>query len=232
MAFLHSGEARQPAFNVPAIVLGLIAVLASAHGLRLALPPAQSADLVNAYALIPARLLFDGSIWDKAVPFVSYMAIHGDWSHVGINCLWLLAFGPIVARRFGAPLFLLFFLVCGVAAALLFLAFDWGGSDPVVGASGAISGLMAAGIRLLPGRTPWGRPGEGPMAPLFSRQVLGFSAVWMVMNVLVGVWGLGMAPAGQAIAWQAHLGGYLAGLALARTFDGLRSAAPGEAHGP
>jgi len=98
------------------VVLGLIAVLAAAHGLRMALPPAQSADLVNAYAFIPARLLFPGSFWDKAVPFVSYMAIHGDWAHVGINCLWLLAFGPIVARRFGAPLFLLFFLVCGVIA--------------------------------------------------------------------------------------------------------------------
>jgi membrane associated rhomboid family serine protease len=226
MAFLHSGEGRQPAFNVPIIVLGLMGFLLAAHGLRLLLPPAQDADMVNAYALIPARLMFAGSIWDKAVPFVSYMALHGDWAHVGINCLWLLAFGPIVARRFGAPLFLLFFLVCGIAAAALFLVFDWGGSDPVVGASGAISGLMAAGIRLLPSRAPWAKPGEAPIAPLFSRQVLGFSAVWAVMNVLVGIWGLGMVPAGQTIAWQAHLGGYFAGLLLAGPFDGLRSRVP------
>jgi len=226
MAFLHSGEDRQPAFNVPAIVLGLIGLLAAAHGLRLMLPPAQSADFVTAYAFIPARLLFPGSFWDKAVPFVSYMVIHGDWAHVGINCLWLLAFGPIVARRFGAPLFLLFFLICGVAAAAIFLAFDWGGADPVVGASGAISGLMAAGIRLLPGLAPWARPGEAPMAPLFTRQVLGFTAVWAVMNVVVGIWGLGMVPAGQAIAWQAHLGGYFAGLLLAGAFDGLRRRVP------
>ena len=60
------------------------------------------------------------------------------------------------------------------------------------------------------------------MAPLFSRQVLGFSAVWTVMNIVVGLWGLGMVPAGQAIAWQAHLGGYFAGLLLAGVFDGLR----------
>jgi len=224
MAFLHSDEGRQPAFNVPVVVLGLIAVLAAAHGLRMALPPAQSADLVNAYAFIPARLLFPGSFWDKAVPFVSYMAIHGDWAHVGINCLWLLAFGPIVARRFGAPLFLLFFLVCGVIGAVLFLVFDWGGAEPVVGASGAISGLMGTGIRLLPGRAPWARPGEEPMAPLFSRQVLSFSAVWVAMNVVVGIWGLGLVPAGQAIAWQAHLGGYFAGLLLADAFDRLRPA--------
>ncbi len=222
MAFLHSGEGRQPAFNVPAIVLGLIGLLVAAHGFRLALPPAQGADFVSDYAFIPARLLFAGSFWDKAVPFVSYMALHGDWGHVAINCLWLLAFGPIVARRFGAPLFILFFLVCGVLAAALLLAFDWGGSDPVVGASGAISGLMAAGIRLLPGLAPWARPGEAPMAPLFSRQVLGFTAVWVVMNVVTGLWGLGLVPAGQAIAWQAHLGGYFAGLVLAGAFDRLR----------
>ena len=111
MAFLHPGPARQPAFNVPAVVAGLIVVLAGLHGLRMALSPAQSDAVVTAYAFIPARLLFAGSLWDKAVPFVSYLGLHGDWTHVGINCLWLLAFGPIVARRFGAPLFLLFFLV-------------------------------------------------------------------------------------------------------------------------
>ncbi len=222
MAFLHPGQSRQPAFNAPVVVLGLIAFLVAAHGLRMALSPAQSADLVGAYALIPARLLFAGSFWDKAVPFVSYMAIHGDWAHVGINCVWLLAFGPIVARRFGAPLFLLFFLVCGIAGAGLFLVFDWGGSEPVVGASGAISGLMGAAIRLMPGRFPWAQPGEAPIAPLFSRPVLNFTAIWVVLNMVVGTLGLGLVPAGQAIAWQAHLGGYVAGLLFAGAFDRLR----------
>jgi membrane associated rhomboid family serine protease len=222
MAFLHPGPARQPAFNVPAVVVGLIALLAGAHGLRMALSPAQSDAIVTAYAFIPARLLVAGSLWDKAVPFVSYLGLHGDWSHVGINCLWLLAFGPIVARRLGAPLFLLFFVICGIAGACLFLAFDWGGADPVVGASAAISGLMGAGIRMLPGRFAWAQPGEAPLMPLFSRSVLGFSAVWLVMNLAVGLAGLGLVPAGQAIAWQAHVGGYFAGLLLAGLFDRLR----------
>ncbi len=222
MAFLHPGPQRQPAFNVPAVVLGLIAVLVALHGLRVLLPPAQSADLVGTYAFIPARLLVPGSLWDKAVPFVSYLGLHGDWTHVGINCIWLLAFGPIVARRFGTPLFVLFFLVCGIAGAGLFLAFDWGGTDPVIGASAAISGLMGAGIRMLPGRFAWAQPGEVPLMPLFSRQVLGFSAMWTLMNAAMGTLGLGLVPAGQAVAWQAHLGGYFAGLVLADIFDGLR----------
>jgi len=231
MAFLHPGDSRQPAFNVPAVVLALIALLVAAHGLRMALPPAQNADLLIQYAFIPARLALSVPFWDKAVPFVSYMVLHGDWGHVGINCLWLLAFGPIVARRFGAPLFLLFFLACGITGAALFLVFDWGGVDPVVGASAAISGLMGAAIRLMPGRMPWARPDEEPMAPLLSRSVLSFTAVWLVLNLVAGTLGLGLAPQGQAIAWQAHMGGYFAGLLLASLFDGLRPRAPSRREG-
>jgi len=222
MAFLHPGPSRQPAFNVPPVVMGVIGVFAAVQALRAWGPPALADHLVDVFALVPARLTQPGPLWDKAVPFVSYMALHGDWTHLAINCLWLLAFGPIVARRFGAPLFLLFFLVCGVIGAGLFLVFDWGGPEPVVGASAAISGLMGAGIRLLPGRFAWAQPGEAPLMPLLSRPVLSFSAVWMVMNIVVGTLGLGMVPEGQSVAWQAHMGGYLAGLLLAGAFDRLR----------
>jgi membrane associated rhomboid family serine protease len=221
MAFLQSGPAHQPIFRAPAVVLVLIALLVAAHGARtLLLDPAASSDLIVTYAFIPARYALPGSFWDQAIPFVSYMALHGDWAHVTINCLWLLAFGPIVVRRFGTPLFLLFSLLCGVAAALTHLALNWGGIDPVVGASGAISGLMAAGLRLLPGRFPWAIPGG--LAPIFSRQILTFSIAWAVLNVVVGLIGGGFLGSEGAIAWQAHLGGYLAGLLLAGPFDALR----------
>jgi membrane associated rhomboid family serine protease len=222
MAFLQSGPARQPVLRAPAVVLWLIALLAGAHAVRMALSPAASADLIVTYAFIPARYALAGSFWDQAIPFVSYMALHGDWAHLVINCLWLLAFGPIVARRFGTPLFLLFFLLCGLAAALTHLALNWGGLDPVVGASGAISGLMAAGLRLLPGMFPWATPGETRMAPLLSRPILTFSASWVVLNIVVGLVGGSFLGSGGAIAWQAHLGGYLAGLLLSGPFDALR----------
>ena len=83
------------------------------------------------------------------VPLVSHMFLHGGFLHLTVNCLWFLAFGPIVARRYGTAMFLLFFFVCGVAGALTYLAFNWGSPEPVIGASGGISGLMAAGIRML-----------------------------------------------------------------------------------
>jgi len=168
-----------------------------------------------------------GTVWERAVPFISYMGIHGSWTHLIINCLWLLAFGPIVARRLGTALFLAFFLICGLAGAVTYLAFNWASPVPVVGASGAISGLMAAGLRMLPGQTPWAVPGETPLAPLLSRQILVFTLLWTAINLLTGVTGLGMGGENGLVAWQAHLGGFAAGLLLSGPFDSLRPRAVG-----
>lgn len=222
MAFLQPGPARQPAFHAPAIVLWLIGALLAAHAGRMALDPARSVDIIITYAFIPARYALPGSLWDLAVPFVSHLFLHGGWGHVVMNSLWLLAFGPVVARRFGGALFLLFFFICGAAGAAAFLALNWGGTDPVVGASGAVSGLMAAGLRLMPGMFAWAQPGEARLAPILSRPILSFSLIWGGLNLAVGLIGGSFLGADGAIAWQAHLGGYIAGLLLAGPFDALR----------
>jgi membrane associated rhomboid family serine protease len=122
----------------------------------------------------------------------------------------------------GSVLFVVFFLVCGVAGAGAYLAFNWASALPVVGASGAISGLMAAALRMLPGQAPWAAPGDAPLAPIFSRQILMFAAVWAAINLLAGLTGLGLGGESGLIAWQAHLGGFLAGLLLCGPFDALR----------
>ena len=142
-----------------------------------------------------------------------------------MNCLWLLAFGPVVARRFGALLFLPFFLVCGAIGAATYLAFNWGSTAPVIGASGAISGLMAAGIRMLPLPLYLGGPRSQGLSPIFSRQILLFTVLWMGINLVFGLTGVGgVGSEVRLIAWQAHVGGFLAGLLLAGIFD---AAAPG-----
>ena len=143
------------------------------------------------------------------------MGLHADLTHLAINSLWLLAFGPVVARRFGGALFLVFFVLCGVAGAATYLAFNWGSPDPVVGASGAISGLMAAAIRLLPTVNP--QPGK--LLPILSRPTLLFALTWMGMNVIAGVTGMGVGGQTALIAWQAHMGGFIAGMLLAGLFD-------------
>jgi membrane associated rhomboid family serine protease len=174
-------------------------------------------------AFLESHMASAGTVWEQAVPFVSYMGLHADWTHLAMNCFWLLAFGPVVARRFGGGLFLAFFLVCGIVGALTYLAFNWGAQVPVVGASGAISGLMGAALRMLPGQPPpWAASGQAPLAPLWSRQILIFTAVWAVVNLVAGLTGLGMGVESVAIAWQAHLGGFVAGLLLCGAFDALR----------
>lgn len=236
MAFLQSQPPRQPVFRAPPVVLWLIGVLAALHGLRMWLPVSRAQDAVYEYGLVPARysraflesrMLDPGTMWERAAPFVSYMGLHNDWTHLVINCLFLLAFAPIVARRFGPALFLLFFVVCGVAGALTYLTFNWGSPAPVVGASGAISGLMAAALRMLPGQSPWAVPGATPLAPIFSRQMLVFTGVLLATNMVTGITGLPLGGENAQIAWQAHLGGYLAGLFLCGPFDALRPRAVG-----
>jgi len=231
MAFLQSAPPRQPIFRAPPVVLWLIAGLALAHGARVMGSPARSQAIIDAFAFVPAHYSHAfmashigqaGTFWDQVVPFVSYMGLHNDFTHLAVNCLWLLAFGPTVARRFGAPLFLAFFVVCGVAGAATHLAFNWGSPVPVIGASGAISGLMAAAIRMLPQMAPWAVPGEAPLAPIFSRPIVTFTLVWAAINIVAGLTGLGLGGEGGLIAWQAHLGGFAAGLVLCGPLDRLR----------
>ena len=111
MAFLQPVPPSQPIFRVPGAVLWLIVGLAVAHVARVLAPPQLEALWIERYAFIPA--LYDHAFlaanhipalswWDRAVPFVSYMGLHNDITHLAINSLFLLAFGPVVARRFGA----------------------------------------------------------------------------------------------------------------------------------
>ncbi len=224
MAYFYEPRGRrQPIFNAPPVAIGLIAILIFAHLARVLLPDAVSVDVLFVYGFVPARYgtgLFPAHMpWlEQAVPFVSYMFLHGDWTHVLINALWLLVFGAVVARRWGALLFLVFFAVCGIAAALAYLAFNIGSASPVIGASGAISGLMAAGFRMI--------GAQEKLAPLFDRRVLVWTAVWTAANVISGLSGLGAGPGVHLVAWQAHLGGYFAGLFLAGLFDRFRPAIP------
>jgi membrane associated rhomboid family serine protease len=240
MAFFQD-PARQPAVRLPAATLGLVVVLVAAHVARImATPAVQRAIIVN-YAFFPARYskaflaahgLDPGSLWDRSIPFVSYIFLHANFTHLLLNCVWLLPFGAITARRFGVLEFYAFFLICGVAGAAAHLATHWGSPDYAIGASAAIAGLMAAGFRLLPfadATRKNGEPQSGvtyptlpPILPILSPRVLLWSALVIAIFTFAGVTGLGSGPGVQVVAWQAHIGGYLAGLVLAGPFDQLR----------
>ncbi len=237
MAYLQEPE-RQPFLRIPAATSVLIALLVATHVARILVSPTLSSAIIANYAFFPARyshafLVAHGnqsqSVWDRAVPFVSYIFLHASFAHLAINCAFLLPFGAVVARRFGAIVFFLFFLVCGIGGAIGHLVSHWGSMEFAIGASAAISGLMAAAFRII--------------APIEARDVQGFSAavsggpqtkkalasltaprliLWSVMfiaiNAILGRQ-FGFGPDAQLVAWQAHIGGFLTGLALAGPFD-------------
>ena len=223
MAFFQDNRrSREPFLNAPPTVLWLIGLLLATHVLRVFLPDGWPDIIVEKYALIPARFAeataqgLHGQIFDLSTTFISYMFLHGDFAHVGINSLWLLVFGPIVARRLGAARFILFFLFCGVAAAVVHLAVYWGSPMAVVGASGGISGLMGGGMRIVYGRLYGDANG---LAPILSKSILAFSAVWIIVNIISGILRLGVTDDLTLIAWVAHLGGFFAGLIMIGPFD-------------
>jgi membrane associated rhomboid family serine protease len=230
MAFFQDPQARQPFLRVPASVIGLIGLLALAHGARMLANPKQQDVIAFTYGFVPARYSSaflqahgynPGSLFDRAIPFVSYIFIHANLAHLAVNSVWLLPFGAVVARRFGAGLFFLFFLICGAAGAATHLACNWGSTEPVIGASAAVAGLMAAGFRMIRYPPDLDQHWE-PLAPIYAPRILIWSALWVVINIVAGMTGLGVGTGAGLVAWQAHLGGYAAGLLLAGPFDRIR----------
>src|SRR5262245_7013959 len=166
MAFFQDQRpSREPFLNAPATIFWLIGALVAAHVVRVTLPQPWPENLLVEFAFIPARyseaalaagVLPPTGLIGQAVPFISYMFLHGDYVHLGINSLWLLAFGPIVAKRLKSTRFLLFFLLCGIASAFTHLVVYFGAVETVVGASGAVAGLMGGAIRIFYGRMLYG----------------------------------------------------------------------------
>ena len=234
---------REPLFNVPTVVIAVLAVLALVHAYRLTvLTDEQDLRFLLTFAFIPARyestVLIDGALPGGAGAdlwtFFSYSLIHADITHLGFNAVWLLPFGSAVARRFGTLRFLLFFAVTAAAGAAMHLATHAGEMFPMIGASAAISGTMAAAMRFAFQRGgPLGlwRGGDDaayrvaaiPLAGVLrDPRVLAFLAVWFGVNALFAIFGGGSMPLvgeDQPIAWQAHIGGFLAGLFLFALFD-------------
>lgn len=199
---------REPVFNAPLISLTVIGLLAIAYGAQVFLLPQAGVERLA----LSGEALAQGRWWT----LLSHVFLHGNLVHLLMNCGAALAFGPAVARHFGpgarpAGTFVLYFLVCGVAGGLGFVALHPGGTELVVGASGAISGLWGGAARLLGRwRGLWGL-WEGP--------VRGQIAAVVVLNLLIGL--TGFAVDGLHIAWEAHIAGFVAGLLLIGPFTRL-----------
>ena len=231
---------REPLFNVPSVIVASLAVLVLIHGVRtLLLTEDQDIWILLYFAFIPARYdstavlggLLPGGVGADVWTFVTYSLLHGSWMHFGVNAVWLLAFGSAVARRFGAMRFLAFFAITAAAGAAMHLLTNSGSQAPMIGASASISGAMAAAMRFAFQRGgPLGalRGGDDdsfrvPALPLrhvlSDPRVLAFLAVWFGINILFGLGSQSITGDNEVVAWQAHIGGFLAGLLLFSWFD-------------
>jgi len=239
---LYRAKTSEPIFNVPPVVVATVAVLVGVHLFRTFVLSSNQNDLfVLTFAFIPARYVTDGlngaafpggfgaDLWS----FFTYAFLHASLLHIGLNLAWLIPFGTALARRFGPWRYTGFMLVTAAAGALAQLASDPGGEVPMIGASAAISGAMAAAMRFVfqahgPLET-WRdglRDGEAYRVPALSLmatfrdpRLLLFLAVWMGLNALFGLGAVSFGDQGQQLAWQAHIGGFVAGLVLFGAFD-------------
>jgi membrane associated rhomboid family serine protease len=244
----------EPIFNAPAVVIAVIAACVFVHVARTYfLSREEDVDFLINFAFIPARYDHELAVqlgipegWGADIwTFVTYAFIHGDIMHLGVNTVWLLPFGAAVARRIGSARFLAFFAVTAAAGALAHLFTHAGGEEPVIGASAAISGYMAAATRFAFQRGgPLGliRGGdEGdyhvPAVPLRTAlrdmRIVVFLVAWFGLNIVFGLGSIALAGSEQqAVAWQAHIGGFLAGLLLFPLFDPIVAApVPAEREG-
>jgi membrane associated rhomboid family serine protease len=236
--------ARERAFNVPAVVLALLALLGIIHVLLAFLLTVEQTNYVlSLFAFIPARYsaaalggaMLPGGWGADVWTFVSYALIHADLNHLFFNAVWLLAFGTPVARRFGTLRFLALLALAAAAGAAAHLATHFGERLVMIGASAAISGAMAAAIRfvfarggplgLLGGRADAYRVAALPLlVSLRDPRVLAFLLAWFGVNLLFGLGSFALPGTPQAVAWEAHIGGFLAGLLAFAAFDPVPAA--------
>jgi len=234
-------QPSEPIFNVPAVVSATLAILFAIHALReWVITPEFDNELLWLFAFVPSRYessmvglgAYPGGVAADVWTFITYAFLHGSWMHLGLNAVWLLAFGTPVARRFGGARFLAFFAVTAAGGALAHLIVYSGERVPMIGASAAISGFMAAAMRFafqrggplrFIGRADdqaYRVPALPLAAVLRDPRVIIFLAVWFALNLLFGLLGsAALDGSDQPIAWQAHIGGFLAGLLAFPLFD-------------
>ncbi|MBX3129764.1 MAG: rhomboid family intramembrane serine protease [Polyangiaceae bacterium] len=204
---------ENPTQTTPYVTYGLLAANLAAFTIQFALMRSGAAWVLPGFGLVPSRVTLDPS--GEAFTVLTSMFMHGGWEHLGGNLLFLYIFGDNVEDALGHLRYLLFYALSGVAAAGAQILVDPASPVPMVGASGAIAGVLAAYLVLYP-RAPVHV--INPILPLWL--VFGVLLVfpawlvvgeWFLWNLIRGVGSLGDGALG-GVAFFAHIGGFIAGL--------------------
>jgi membrane associated rhomboid family serine protease len=223
---------------IPAILFWTVLVFFASIAIR---SPFSGNPLFIDLAFVPIRflaLIESGAVALAVIPLITHIFLHGSLGHLALNMLWLMVFGSGIARRLcveGVPppdrtrnmtVFLGFYLACGLAGALTHFAAHPFDPTPMVGASGAISGLMAGTLRFaLRLYAPMGAE-YGKLASLWARPVVMASLLYVGLNAGTGIVGSMGIEGAAMIAWEAHIGGYVFGLIAFPLFDRLAKRPP------
>jgi membrane associated rhomboid family serine protease len=199
-----------PRRNVPVVTILLVLANAVVFLYQLALPEAGMQRLVYRAAMIPLRVT---QYWGPgaATSLITSMFLHGSWMHIIGNMLYLWVFGDNIEESLGSLRYLLFYLASGVVASLAQIAIDPVSATPVIGASGAVAGVLGAYVVLFP------RARVRTLVTLFYfLRVIELKAVivlglWFVLQLFNGLASITAMSSG-GVAWFAHLGGFAAGV--------------------
>lgn len=204
-----------PTRRFPAFTIGLLAVNVAVFVYMLSLGDAELAGFIDSWALIPSRLAAGWSSPSVLATLVTAMFLHGGWVHLGSNMLYLWIFGNNVEDAFGPLPFLGFYLASGVAATLVHVFVTGPVDVPLLGASGAIAGVLGAYLLLFP------RAHVLVLIPIIfvlelarvpAAFVIGF---WFLIQLIQGVGSISPGALSGGVAWWAHVGGFAAGFVLA-----------------
>ncbi len=213
---------KNPTHRVPIVNILIIVANVAVFLYEVALG-ARLEQFFMAFGVVPNEIvgsLSSGQFRLGAIaPIFTSMFLHGGWLHLGGNMLYLWVFGDNVEDKLGHGRYLSFYLLCGLAATVLHIVLDPHSTIPTVGASGAISGVLAAYLVMFP------RARVITVIPIFiflqfaelpALVVLGF---WFVVQFFNGLVSLGYETGGMGgVAWWAHVGGFVAGLVLVLPF--------------
>lgn len=208
-----------PSRSIPFITWLLIILNGFIFLQELALSDEQLEQLVDLLGLVPARLGYDPEAWWT---LITCMFVHDGWMHFLGNMWSLYLFGDNVEDRMGSVRFLIFYLLCGVVAGLTHVFTDPNSTIPTIGASGAIAGVLGAYFLLFPTARVitlipvifWPLIVEVP--------AVFYLGVWFVSQLFSGTLALLGPGYYEGVAWWAHVGGFVAGLALLPLFKKSR----------
>ncbi|MCC6365929.1 MAG: rhomboid family intramembrane serine protease [Bryobacterales bacterium] len=201
----------QPSYTTPIVTIGIIIVNFVVFFFELSLDPFSRNELISVFGIVPRHFQY--------VDLLTSMFLHGGWMHVIGNMWFLWIYGDNVEDILGHGKYLLFYLICGVAAGVVHVLFNAGSRMPTIGASGAIAGIMGAYLAKFP------RSRILMLVPIiiffttFELPAVFVLIYWFLLQIFSGVGEIGYSSASQGgVAWFAHVGGFLTGYLLIRVF--------------